>query len=60
MDIYSKIFLINLIAVIGTAKLDNFLDYKIEKLVGGEILGFWVFVSIISVPAYAVYLIVTF
>ncbi len=59
MDIYSKIFLINLIAVISVAKLDSFIDCEIEKRVGGTLLGAWAFVSIISVPVYAVYLIAT-
>lgn len=59
MDIYSKIFLINLIAVVSTAKLDGFLDCKIEKYIGGTLLGAWALASIASIPVYAVYLIVT-
>ena len=58
MDIYSKIFLINIVLVLSVAWLDGFLDDKISNVVGVELLGFWAFISLASIPVYVIYLIV--
>lgn len=59
MDIYSKVFLINMVLVISIAWLDKFMNDKISAVVNVEILGFWAFLSILSIPVYVIYLIVT-
>tara|TARA_R110002049_G_scaffold246665_4_gene420771 strand:+ start:1592 stop:1780 length:189 start_codon:yes stop_codon:yes gene_type:complete len=62
MDIYTKLFLANFVAVVSTALMDKIvLKDKLEKLPGFSVLlELWTLVTILSIPVWLVYIIVTF
>ena len=62
MDLYTKLFLANLVGMITTAWVDkSLLKDKLEKLPGfGTFLEAWTLVTILSIPVWLIYIIVTF
>lgn len=62
MDIYTKIFLANIVAVLFTAIIDKELlgDAMEHHWILGPILGIWCIVSIVSIPVFIIWLILTF
>jgi len=61
MDIYTKLFLANLLSLILVAAIDkHLLNDQLEKLpIIGVVLGLWAALTLISIPVYVVYLLVT-
>ena len=62
MDVYSKIFLINMIVIGFLALVDvNLFDCEIvgSKPIGGFI-QLWAWISLVSIPAWAIYIVVIF
>lgn len=61
MDIYTKLFLANLVAIIATLAIDMaFLDDALEKAtIGGVLLGYWVLIGVLSIPVWLIYQIFT-
>ena len=62
MDIYTKLFLANFVGMVSTAWIDKgVLKDGLEKLPGfGVFLELWALVTILSIPAWLFYIIVTF
>ena len=62
MDIYTKLFLANIAGLVTTAWLDKkVLKDKLEKLPGfGTLLEVWAIITLLSIPTWLVYIIVTF
>jgi len=61
MDIVTKLFLANLVGIVSIAWLDKkVLKDKLEKLPGfGTLLEVWTLITILSIPAWLVYFVVT-
>ncbi|EGG99253.1 hypothetical protein imdm_1331 [gamma proteobacterium IMCC2047] len=61
MDIVTKLFLANLVGIISIAWLDKkVLKDKLEKLPGfGTLLEVWTLMTILTIPAWLVYFVVT-
>jgi hypothetical protein len=59
MDIYTKYFLANMVAMIFTMAFDrNFLCDALEKMkYVGSLMGLWGITSILSIPVWIIYLI---
>lgn len=62
MDLYTKLFLANLVGMITTAWVDkSLLKDKLEKLPGfATLLEVWALITLLSIPVWLVYIIVTF
>jgi hypothetical protein len=62
MDIVTKLFLANIAALAITAWIDKgLLKDKLEKLPGfGTFLEVWTLVTLLSIPVWLLYIIVTF
>ena len=59
MDIYSKLFFINIVVFCSVALLENLLDGFFSEVCNVEVLGFWSLATLLSVPFYAIYLILS-
>ncbi len=61
MDIVTKLFLANLVGIVSIAWLDKkILKDKLEKLPGfATLLEVWTLITILSVPTWLVYCVVT-
>lgn len=62
MDIYTKLFLANMVGLVFTAWIDKgVLKDKLEKLPGfGTFLEIWTLITILSIPTWLLYIIITF
>ena len=60
MDIYSKVFLINIVCFLFCGWIDGIFNDKLSAVVGLKILNLWTLISLVSVPIYVIYLIVEF
>ena len=60
MDIYTKVFLANMVVIITTLIVDRkLLEDSIEKSFNIP-MGMWCILSLFSIPAWLVYVIMTF
>ena len=60
MDVYTKIFAINLILVFALSAIDrNLLNDRIEKSKMFVTFGLWALISLVSIPVWLCYLVVT-
>ena len=61
MDIVTKLFLANLVGIVSIAWLDKkVLKDKLEKLPGfGTLLEVWTLITILTIPVWLVYFVVT-
>jgi len=61
MDFYTKMFVINLVIVFAIGWADGYFfdDYLDGDDIWGNLWGFWCLASIISIPAWLIYLIAT-